>query len=59
MDVSEGGEKRPNFSAIGPNNSNLIKMPSNGASSKPGDIRKLVIKNFKGKHNKYMRRGCQ
>lgn len=59
MDVSEGGEKRPNFSAIGPNNSNLIKMPSNGAASKPGDIRKLVIKNFKGKQNKCMRQECQ
>lgn len=51
MDVSEGGDKRPNFSAIAPNNSNLIKMPSNGAASKPGDIRKLVIKNFKGQCN--------
>lgn len=45
MEVSEGVEKRPNFSALGQNNS-ISKTPS--TTSKPGDIRKLIIKNFKG-----------
>lgn len=48
MEVGESGEKRPNFSAISSNNGPLIKLPTN-SSSKPSDIRKLVIKNFKGK----------
>lgn len=47
MEVGESGEKRPNFSAISSNNGPLIKLPTN-SSSKPSDIRKLVIKNFKG-----------
>lgn len=46
MEVDDSGEKRPNFSAIN-SNGPLIKMPTN-SSSKPSDIRKLVIKNFKG-----------
>ncbi|XP_031622090.1 cullin-4B [Contarinia nasturtii] len=48
MEVGESGEKRPNFSAISSNNGPLIKLPTN-SSSKPSDIRKLVIKNFKVK----------
>lgn len=48
MEVGENGEKRPNFSALSSNNGSLIKLPTN-SSSKPSDIRKLVIKNFKGK----------
>lgn len=50
MEVGESGEKRPNFSAISSNNGPLIKLPTN-SSSKPSDIRKLVIKNFKGTSN--------
>lgn len=49
MDVSHSDEKRPNFSALGSNNGASGKLPTNSAS-KPGDIRKLVIKNFD--HNK-------
>ena len=48
IDHSEnGGGKRPNFSALGNLNLSITKTPSN--TSKPGDIRKLVIKNFKCK----------
>lgn len=47
MEVNDSGEKRPNFSAINSNNGPLMKLPTN-STSKPNDIRKLVIKNFKG-----------
>lgn len=40
-------EKRPNFSAIGTANVSIAKTPT--STAKPGDIRKLVIKNFKCK----------
>lgn len=42
----QDGMKRPNFSAISNSNVSITKTPTN--TSKPGDIRKLVIKNFKG-----------
>lgn len=45
--------KRANFSVLGSTNGSIIKMPSanaNTAASKPGDIKKLVIKNFKCKN---------
>lgn len=58
MEVGESGEKRPNFSAISSNNGPLIKLPTN-SSSKPSDIRKLVIKNFKGKFPKAMKKKKQ
>lgn len=45
MDVSPTEEKRPNFSALSNSNGASNKMPTNSAS-KPGDIRKLIIKNF-------------
>lgn len=49
MELSESGDKRPNFSALTPNtNATIVKMPINGLS-KPGDVKKLIIKNFKGK----------
>lgn len=48
MSEGDGGERRLNFSAVGTGaNGSVLKMPTNSAS-KPGDIRKLVIKNFKG-----------
>lgn len=55
MNMSEGdgggGERRLNFSAVSSGaNGSVLKMPTN-SSSKPGDIRKLVIKNFKGLHH--------
>lgn len=42
-------EKRANFSALGNINGALHKMPSANAATKPGDIKKLTIKNFKSK----------
>lgn len=48
MDESQSDEKRPNFSALGSNNGASVKIPTNSAA-KPGDVRKLVIKNFKAK----------
>lgn len=43
-----GNGKRANFSALGPNtNGSNLKLASN--ISKPGDIKKLTIKNFKCK----------
>lgn len=47
MEVDESGDKRPNFSAISNNSSSLNKLPTNSPSIQ-SDIRKLVIKNFKG-----------
>lgn len=46
------GQLRPNFSALGTSNSiavNVSKTPTTNmaTAAKPGDIRKLVIKNFK------------
>lgn len=41
-------EKRPNFSAIGTPSVSIAKTPT--STAKPGDIRKLVIKNFKCKY---------
>lgn len=42
--------KRANFSVLGSTNGSIIKMPSaNPNQAKPGDIKKLVIKNFKCK----------
>lgn len=43
--------KRANFSVLGSTNGSIIKMPSANANNtaKPGDIKKLVIKNFKCK----------
>lgn len=56
-EMSTSSEKRANFSSvIGGNNANgalVNKMPSTGAAPKPGDIKKLVIKNFKRK-SKYL-----
>jgi len=49
-DTSMAGERRANFSALCTSNSGSTKVPVNN-SSKPGDIRKLVIKNFKSKFN--------
>lgn len=49
-DISMAGERRANFSALCTANSGTVKIPVNN-SSKPGDIRKLVIKNFKSKFN--------
>lgn len=44
-------EKRANFSALGntTNGALINKMPSSNPTTKPGDIKKLVIKNFKSK----------
>ncbi|XP_059613495.1 cullin-4A [Phlebotomus argentipes] len=42
-------EKRANFSALGNSNGALLKLPSSNLAAKPGDIKKLVIKNFKSK----------
>uniref|UniRef100_U5ERJ8 Cullin-4A n=1 Tax=Corethrella appendiculata TaxID=1370023 RepID=U5ERJ8_9DIPT len=39
--------KRANFSQL--NNGPVIKMSTNSATGKPGDIKKIVIKNFKSK----------
>lgn len=51
MDGADG--PRQNFSALGSTNSNVInvaKTPNSATTAaKPGDIRKLVIKNFKSK----------
>lgn len=49
-DINMAGERRANFSALCTANSGSTKIPVNN-SSKPGDIRKLVIKNFKSKFN--------
>lgn len=49
-DINMAGERRANFSALCTANSGSTKVPVNN-SSKPGDIRKLVIKNFKSKFN--------
>lgn len=49
-DINMAGERRANFSALCTVNSGSTKIPVNN-SSKPGDIRKLVIKNFKCKFN--------
>lgn len=46
-DINMAGERRANFSALTANSAST-KVPVNN-SSKPGDIRKLVIKNFKTK----------
>lgn len=50
---SSNKKQRPNFSAVnnsnGPTATSVMKMPSTNPS-KPGDIRKLVIKNFKSKY---------
>lgn len=48
--MADNGKKRPNFSAVSNNTGPPIKLPTNG-SSKPNDIRKLVIKNFKGMYD--------
>lgn len=42
-------QKRPNFSSFPSNGSGGIKSISGLSASKPGDIKKLVIKNFKAK----------
>lgn len=47
-DISMVGERRANFSALCSSISGSMKAPVNN-SSKPGDIKKLVIKNFKSK----------
>lgn len=48
------GQLRPNFSALGATNSiavTVVKTPTNmTTAAKPGDIRKLVIKNFKSEY---------
>lgn len=49
-DINMASERRANFSALCTANSGSTKVPVNN-SSKPGDIRKLVIKNFKSKFN--------
>lgn len=41
-------DKRANFSALNNMNGSTIKLPTNN-SSKPGDIKKIIIKNFKSK----------
>lgn len=53
-DINMAGERRANFSALTAN-SPSTKVPVNN-SSKPGDIRKLVIKNFKSKFNVVIKR---
>lgn len=47
-DTSMASERRANFSALYNANSGSIKIPVINPS-KPGDIKKLVIKNFKSK----------
>lgn len=49
-DISMSSEPRANFSALCTANSGSAKIPVNSAS-KPGDIKKLVIKNFKSEFN--------
>lgn len=46
---NSGTKKRPNFSAMATNPGGGIKTVSGMGNTKPGDIKKLVIKNFKVK----------
>lgn len=41
-------DKKSNFSSINPNNGAIVRGGS-GSSNAKGDIKKLVIKNFKSK----------
>lgn len=46
MSVSEQpGDRRPNFSAV----NGGVKASATIAAAKPGDIKKIIIKNFKSK----------
>lgn len=49
MNLTEHDRKRANFSALSNTNGAVIKMTTNAGTGKPGDIKKIVIKNFKGK----------
>lgn len=57
--ASTNGERLPNFSKLGPHHgsdirsasttSNLLNRMGAIHNTKPGDVKKIVIKNFKGK----------
>lgn len=49
MNLTEHDRRRANFSALSNTNGAVIKMTTNAGTGKPGDIKKIVIKNFKGK----------
>uniref|UniRef100_A0A8D8NJT0 Cullin-4A n=1 Tax=Culex pipiens TaxID=7175 RepID=A0A8D8NJT0_CULPI len=49
MNLAENDRKRANFSALSNTNGAVIKMTTNTGTGKPGDIKKIVIKNFKTK----------
>lgn len=48
MNMTENDRKRANFSALSNTNGAVIKMTTNTGTGKPGDIKKIVIKNFRG-----------
>lgn len=49
MNMTENDRKRANFSALSNTNGAVIKMTTNTGTGKPGDIKKIVIKNFRAK----------
>lgn len=51
MNLAENDRKRANFSALSNTNGAVIKMTTNTGTGKPGDIKKIVIKNFKSKYS--------
>lgn len=50
MNMTENDRKRANFSALSNTNGAVIKMTTNTGTGKPGDIKKIVIKNFRGEN---------
>lgn len=50
MNMTENDRKRANFSALSNTNGAVIKMTTNAGTGKPGDIKKIVIKNFRGEN---------
>lgn len=48
-------EKKPNFSALNPTNGAIVKLNQNSAK---GEIKKIVIKNFKSKCDQIRKLKC-
>ncbi|XP_058053997.1 cullin-4A [Anopheles bellator] len=49
MSHTENDRKRANFSALSNSNGAIIKMTTATGTGKPGDIKKIIIKNFRTK----------
>jgi len=47
--IMEVDEKKSNFSSINPTNGAVLRGGSSGNTNAKGDIKKIVIKNFKSK----------